>query len=183
MVCPLVRLLTWGPMFWSTLERSRIPATPAAPASATCRPWRATCAFTPERSPTPWVVWSTAWPPHTFDQLSSVYRILNSPRALVCSVWQVWRPLPPQESTASPSAAETRRRHQHQGPLQAPDWALPASPAGLLRSSHLSHQGPGQTSQLVENGKVWKMTDLKCLMVSALTKQNVWWGLGFAAKT
>lgn len=64
-VCPLVRLLTWGPMFWSTLERSRIPATPAAPASATCRPWRATCAFTPERSPTLWVEWSTAWPPHT----------------------------------------------------------------------------------------------------------------------
>lgn len=52
---------------------------------------------------------------------------------LVFPVWKVWPPLSTQEPTAPSPAPETRRRHQHQDPLQGADRALPASPAGLLK--------------------------------------------------
>lgn len=49
-------------------------------------------------------------------------------------VWEVWSTFPPQEPAASSPASETRGCHQHQDPLQSPDWALPTYSAGLLKT-------------------------------------------------
>lgn len=73
------------------------------------------------------------------------------------SVREVRPSLPPQESAASSPPPETRGRHQHQDPLQGPDRALPAYPAGLLKRLTNHHQHVGQNKYL--NQKMWNLVN------------------------
>lgn len=149
-------------MFWFTRGKSPTHATPAVHASAICRRWRATCASTLEKSPTPWVrskhnLPSTGSKQHVCPH--SVGLLRSNLQVLVCfPVWEMWPPLPTQEPAASAPASETRGHHQHQDPLQGADRTIPVASASLLKINPQSKKKP-TTPNLTSNDlyqEIWQ---------------------------